>query len=288
MLVSDTDGLCLYACWDCVGFWLVAVFAHSLWFWCLFSLACRPLSMLFLACSGFFLSSLHLGLTFLIRWWYSTAFLWQGWVRDDFWLFPGSWDRCGYIDWATYETWFFVSSLPWNLWGLLVFCLISWLKGWRATHHILKASRELGNISMKFLGSLSVESPLSAGDCVTSSTDAQPTALKVGFASAIDLRSSVTSLFSIWHLLLVRGSPPSCSTAIFLHLTTEAFFSRLQNRGGQNLAGCGNFSTACSFYCTACSFYFTADARSDSENLQKFLKKWLFWTYLVPIILKPI
>ena len=150
--------------------------------------------------------------------------------------------------------------------------------------NILKASRELGNISMKFLGSLSVESPLSAGDCVTSSTDAQPTALKVGFASAIDLRSSVTSLFSIWHLLLVRGSPPSCSTAIFLHLTTEAFFSRLQNTGGQNLAGCGNFSTACSFYCTACSFYCTADARSDSENLQKFLKKLLFWTYLVPII----
>ena len=70
--------------------------------------------------------------------------------------------------------------------------------------------------------------------------------------------------------------------------TSEAFFSRLQNRGGQNLAGCGNFSTACSFYCTACSFYCTADARSDSENLQKFLKKWLFWTYLVPIILKPI
>ena len=64
----------------------------------------------------------------------------------------------------------------------------------------------------------------------------------------------------------------------------EAFFSRLQNRGGQNLAGCGHFSSVCSFYCTACSFYFTADARSDSENLQKFLKKWLFWTYLVPII----
>ena len=69
---------------------------------------------------------------------------------------------------------------------------------------------------------------------------------------------------------------------------TEAFFSRLQNRGGQNLAGCGNFSTACSFYCTACSFYCTADARSDSENLQKFLKNWLFLTYFVPIILKPI
>ena len=57
---------------------------------------------------------------------------------------------------------------------------------------------------------------------------------------------------------------------------SEAFFSRLRNRGGQNLAGCGNFSRACSFYCTAFSFYCTADARSDSENLQKFLKKWLF------------
>ena len=64
--------------------------------------------------------------------------------------------------------------------------------------------------------------------------------------------------------------------------SSEAFFSRLQNRGGgQNLEGCGNFSTACSFSCTA-------DARSDSENLQKFLKKWLFWIYLVPIISKPI
>ena len=62
---------------------------------------------------------------------------------------------------------------------------------------------------------------------------------------------------------------------------SEAFFSRLQNRGGQNLAGCGKFLTACSFYSTA-------DARSDSENLQKFLKKWLFLTYLVPIISKPI
>ena len=35
-------------------------------------------------------------------------------------------------------------------------------------------------------------------------------------------------------------------------------------------------------------FYCTADARSDSENLQKFLKKWLFWTYLVSIISKSI
>ena len=79
-----------------------------------------------------------------------------------------------------------------------------------------------------------------------------------------------------------------CNSALKkIGLAPEAFFSRLQNRGGQNLAGCGNFSTACSFYCTSCSFYRTADARSDSENLQKFLKKWLFWTYLVPIISKP-
>ena len=86
------------------------------------------------------------------------------------------------------------------------------------------------------------------------------------------------------YILIVYKS----SSWFISHSRSEAFFSRLQNRGGQNLAGCGNFSTACSFYCTACSFYCTADARSDSENLQKFLKKWLFWTYFVPIISKPI
>ena len=70
------------------------------------------------------------------------------------------------------------------------------------------------------------------------------------------------------------------------YLCTQQWWSRglffqAAKQGSQNLAGCGNFSRACSFYCTACSFYCTADARSDSENLQKFLKKWLFWTYFV-------
>ena len=82
-----------------------------------------------------------------------------------------------------------------------------------------------------------------------------------------------------WHLWIQKDFDPIVKS--FWLVLSEAFFSRLQNRGGQNLEGCGNFSTACSFYCTA-------DARSDFENLQKFLKKWLFWTYLVPIISKPI
>ena len=86
--------------------------------------------------------------------------------------------------------------------------------------NILKASRELGNISMKFLGSLSVESQLSAGGFLTSSTGAQKVKFKVGFAFAINLPSSVTSLCFIWHLLFVQGSPPSSSAAISLRLTT--------------------------------------------------------------------
>ena len=65
---------------------------------------------------------------------------------------------------------------------------------------------------------------------------------------------------------------PSCC-----HAVLRPFFLGCKIGGRcQNLAGCGNFSRACSFYCTAFSFYCTADARSDSENLQKFLKKWLF------------
>ena len=74
---------------------------------------------------------------------------------------------------------------------------------------------------------------------------------------------------------------PSCCHA-------EVFFSRLQNKGGQNLVGFGNFSTTCSFFCSVCSFYCTADARSDSEIFQNFLKNWFFLTYFVPIISKPI
>ena len=68
----------------------------------------------------------------------------------------------------------------------------------------------------------------------------------------------------------------------------EAFFSRLQNRGGQNLEGVEIFPQHAVFIAQHAVFFCTADARSDSENLQKFLKKWLFWTYFVPIILKPI
>ena len=64
---------------------------------------------------------------------------------------------------------------------------------------------------------------------------------------------------------------------------SEAFFSRLQNRGVQNLAGVKIFPQHAVFIAQH-AFYCTADARSDSENFQKFLKKWLFWTYFVPII----
>ena len=84
----------------------------------------------------------------------------------------------------------------------------------------VKASCESGKISMKFLGSLSVELLSSAGDCMISSTDARRVALEVGFVLAIDLLSSVLSLFFIQHVLPVRGSPPFCSAAIFLRLTT--------------------------------------------------------------------
>ena len=59
-------------------------------------------------------------------------------------------------------------------------------------------------------------------------------------------------------------------------------------RGGSEFGRVWKFFHSMQFFCTACSFYCTADARSDSENLQKFLKKWLFWTYFVPIISKPI
>ena len=98
--------------------------------------------------------------------------------------------------------------------------------------------------------------------------------------------TSKQTLYALNHYFLLSVLPKvftqkkhSCRVRMdsFLHRRrSEAFFSRLQNRGGHNLAGCGNFSTACSFYCTSCSFYCTANARSDSENLQKFLKKWLF------------
>ena len=69
---------------------------------------------------------------------------------------------------------------------------------------------------------------------------------------------------------------------------TLGLFFQAAKEGVWNLAGCGKFSTACIFYCTPCNFYCTADARSDSENLQKFLKNWLFWTFFVSLISKPI
>ena len=52
-----------------------------------------------------------------------------------------------------------------------------------------------------------------------SSTDARRVTLALGFVLVLDLLSSLFSLF-LQHVLLVRGSPPCCSAAIVLCLTT--------------------------------------------------------------------
>ena len=60
-------------------------------------------------------------------------------------------------------------------------------------------------------------------------------------------------LFSYFDTFVARAVERETSNQKSGGTKPEAFFSRLQNRGGQNLAGCGNFSAAYSFYCTACS-----------------------------------
>ena len=70
--------------------------------------------------------------------------------------------------------------------------------------------------------------------------------------------------------------------------SSEAFFSRLQNRGVRIWQGVEIFPQHAVFIAHHAVFYCTADARLDSDILQKFLKKWLFWTYLIPIISKAI
>ena len=235
MLVSDTDGLrcvcTLYVSWDCTSFWLVAVSAHSLkilvhvfvdpsasfhfilgLLWVLFVFALSGIDDHFLLDGGILL---HCDFCAVVGGAGSRIVMTSGGFPD-FGAFVGTRIR------LPTRPGFFLTTVAKSM-KLFSFSSRTLARPFGNGPSFMKSSKafcESGKISMKLVGSLNAELLLSTGGCVISSTDARRAVLGVGFALAINLLSLVFSLFFVQHVLLVRGSPPFCSAAIFLCLTT--------------------------------------------------------------------
>ena len=209
MLVSDTDGLrcvcALYVSWDRTGFWLVAVSAHSLkilvhvfvdpsasfhfilgLLWVLFVVALSGVDDRFLSDGGILL---HCDFCGVVGGAGSRILMTSGGFPD-FGAFMGT--RMG----LPTRPVFFLTTVAQSM---KLFSILSHTlaRPFRSGPSFMKSSKafcESGKISMKLVGSLTVELLLSTGGCVVSSTDARRAVLGVGFALAIDLLSLVFSL----------------------------------------------------------------------------------------------